>query len=95
MNVNSYSLAMTSQQRTPLELGMVDLSIGQYSVGLAPSRTNQQLVEAYLELISLVRRSQPEYLRENDFEILSAATGLDPSYFRNRVESHLRTLEAA
>jgi hypothetical protein len=80
---------MTTPIRTPLEVGLTDLSIGQYSVGLAPSRTSEQLVEAYLELISLVRHDQPEYFREEDIDTMVEATHLDRTFIQNRVNAYL------
>lgn len=80
---------MTTPTRTPLEVGLTDLSIGEYSVGLAPSRSSEQLVEAYLELISLVRNDHPEYLRDEDIDTLVQATHLERSFVTNRVNSHL------
>jgi len=84
-----------SPQRIPLEVGITDLSIGRYSVGLAPSRTSEHLVEAYIELVKLVRRDNPEYLRDDDFEVLSASTGLEAGFLRNRVLSQLESLRVA
>lgn len=81
--------------RTPLEVGVTDLSIGDLSVGLAPSRTGEQLVLAYLELISLVRESDPEYLRDEDIDTLVGATHLDRAFIQNRVNNHLSSLSAA
>ena len=80
---------MTTPSRTPLEVGLTDLSIGEYSVGLAPSRTAEQLVLAYLELISLVRAAHPEYLRDDDLDRLAEATTLDRSFIQNRVRTLL------
>ena len=80
---------MKTPSRTPLEVGVTDLSIGQYSVGLAPSRSSEQLVQAYLELISLVRQDQPEYLRDEDIDILVEATHLERPFIQNRVTSYL------
>lgn len=82
---------MPTPSRTPLEVGLTDLSIGRYSVGLAPSRTNEQLVQAYLELISLVRQDQPEYLRDEDIDTMVEATHLERSFIENRVTTHLAT----
>ena len=82
-------------QRTQLQVGVSDLAIGEYSVGLAPSRTSEQLVEAYLELIGLVRQHEPEYMRDEDFEVLSISTGLDAGFLRNRVTSQLRSVRVA
>lgn len=82
---------MTTPSRTPLEVGHSDLSIGEYSVGLAPSRSSEQLVRAYLELISLVRQDHPEYLRDEDIDTLVDATHLDRSFIQNRVRTHLAT----
>ncbi len=80
---------MTTPTRPPLEVGLTDLSIGEYSVGLAPSRSSEQLVEAYLELISLVRNDHPEYLRDDDIDRLVESTHLERSFVTNRVNSHL------
>lgn len=90
-----YSCAMTSPARTPLEVGLTDLSIGEYSVGLAPGRTGEQLVLAYLELVSLVREDHPEYLRHEDVDTLVNATHLDRAFIQNRVNNHLPSLSAA
>ena len=92
---SSYDLAMTSPERTPLEIGTTDLAIGEYSVGVAPARTCEQLISAYLELVSLVRRDHPEYFRDEDFESLARATTQEASFFRNRVVSRLQTARAA
>ncbi len=78
--------------RTPLEVGFSDLSIGSHSVGLAPTRTGEQLVEAYLELITLVRRDRPEYLRDEDIDVLARETKFDPPFIKNRVKNHLSAL---
>lgn len=80
---------MTTPSRTPLEVGHTDLSIGEYSVGLAPSRSSEQLVSAYLELISLVRQDHPEYLRDDDIDRLVEATHLERAFIQNRVRTHL------
>jgi hypothetical protein len=80
---------MSTPNRTPLEVGLTDLSIGEYSVGLAPTRTAEQLVLAYLELVSLVRQDHPEYLRDDDLDTLVEATSLERSFIQNRVRSHL------
>lgn len=80
---------MTKSNRTPLEVGLTDLSIGEYSVGLAPSRSAEQIVLAYLELVSLVRQDHPEYLRDDDLDTLVEATSLQRSFIQNRVRSHL------
>lgn len=80
---------MTTPNRTNLEVGLTDLSIGEYSVGLAPSRTSEQVVFAYLELISLVRDDHPDYLRDDDIDTLVDATGLEKSFIENRVTAHL------
>jgi len=78
--------------RTPLEVGFNDLSIGRYSVGLPPSRTCEQVIEGYLDLITLVRRDRPEYLRDEDIEILATETNLDPGFIMNRVRNHLASI---
>lgn len=82
---------MDTTERTPLEVGFTDLSIGSYSVGLAPTRTGEQLIEAYLELIALVRRDRPEYLRDGDIDTLATETRLDRSFIKNRVANHLKS----
>lgn len=84
-----YTSDMTTTTRTPLEVGITDLSIGEYSVGLAPSRTGEDLVRAYLELIGLVRADEPEYLRDEDIDALVEATRLDRNFVQNRVTNHL------
>lgn len=86
---------MTSPARTPLEVGLTDLSIGEYSVGLAPSRSSEQLVLAYLELISLVRRDHPEYLRDEDIDTMVEATSLERAFITNRVKTHLKSTAVA
>ncbi len=79
--------------RTPLEVGFSDLAIGRHSVGIPPTRTGEQVVEAYLDLISLARQGQPEYFREADVSVLARETNLDAGYIRNRVLSHLTSLK--
>jgi hypothetical protein len=86
---------MNTPDRTALEVGLSDLAIGEYSVGLAPSRTSEQLVIAYLELISLVREDHPEYLRDEDIDTLVEATSLERTFIQNRVATHLATTSAA
>ena len=86
---------MISPERTPLEVGTTALAIGEYSVGLAPSRTCEQLVAAYLELVSMVRRDHPEYFREGDFAALAAGTARDSSFFRNRAVAQFQTADVA
>ena len=87
-------IRMDTTTRTPLEMGYSDLSMGGYSVGLAPTRTCEQLVEAYLELVTLVRRDRPEYIRDEDIVALAGVTKFDIEYLRNRVEQHLASLGA-
>ncbi|MFT7474076.1 MAG: hypothetical protein ACI81L_000992 [Verrucomicrobiales bacterium] len=86
---------MNTPSRTPLEVGLTDLAIGEYSVGLAPARTSEQLVLAYLELISLVREDHPEYVREEDIDTLVEATSLAPAFIQNRVSTHLASTSIA
>ncbi len=86
---------MTQPTRTPLEVNLMDLSIGQYSVGLPPSRSGDQLVQAYIELVALVRRDHPEYLRDEDIDVLADETGLDRSFVQNRVASGQSALRIA
>ena len=85
----SYDSSMMNTARTPLEVGMSDLAIGKYSVGLAPSRTAEHLVEAFLDLIGLVRQDDPEFLRDEDIVMMADATGIDAQFLRNRVNNHL------
>jgi len=90
-----YARPMSSPERTPLEVGSSDLAIGEYSVGLAPTRTCDQLVIAYLELVALVRRDHPDYLRDADFQALADATTQEPAFFRNRVLAELHASRVA
>ena len=89
------SVKSMSPDRTPLEVGTTALAIGEYSIGLAPSRTCEQLVAAYLELVGIVRRDHPEYFREQDFDALASATAKDAPYFRNQVVSQLQSARVA
>lgn len=79
---------MTSN-RTPLEVGEAALSVGEHSVGLPRARTRDQVVEAYLELIELVRDQHPEHFRDEDIVVLASETGLEREFIENRVRSHL------
>lgn len=81
--------------RTPLEVTAVALCVGEHSVGFPPSRTRDQVIEAYLELVTLVREERPDRLRDEDIVILSTETGLDEAFIRNRVETHLAALPTA
>lgn len=83
---------MATTARIPLEIGFSDISIGGYSVGIAPTRTCEQIVEAYLTLITLVRRDIPDYLRDEDIVTLAAETQFDVGVLRNRVTKHLSAL---
>lgn len=47
------------------------------------------MVEAYLDLITLVRRDDPDYLRDDDIATLAESTGLEFDFILNRVNSHL------
>ena len=78
--------------RTPLELDDCALSVGRYSVGVPMTRTGEQLVEAYLELIAMLRNSRPEYLRSDDIDLIVEETGLDRSFIENRVNAHLASV---
>ncbi|NNF68270.1 MAG: hypothetical protein HKN01_00745 [Acidimicrobiia bacterium] len=80
---------MANAERTPLELDDCALSVGRYSVGVPLNRTGEQLVEAYLELITMVRDSRPESLRSEDIDVIVAETGLDRTFIENRVSHHL------
>ena len=80
---------MKSVLRDPLEVSTNALSIGEYSVGLAPARCSEQLVAAYLELISIVRRDHPDYLRDEDVDTLTSATGMERAFVANRVKCHI------
>lgn len=95
MSGTHYDLAMASPERIPLQVGSTDLSIGAYSVGVAPARTCEELVAAYIELVFLVRQDFPEYFRDEDFDALASATAQDVSYFRNRVVADLKTARVA
>lgn len=92
---DAISVNSMSPQRTPLEVGTTALAIGRYSVGLAPSRTCEQLVGAYLELVAMVRRDYPEYFRDEDFDALAEATTRDASFFRNQVVAQLQAVRVA
>lgn len=80
--------------RIPLEVTECALAVGEHSVGFPLSRTGNQLIEAYLKLITLVRKTRPDYLRAADVDALSTATGLDRSFIKNRVATHLAALPA-
>ena len=95
MTACRYYPPMKTLNRTSLEVGLTDLSIGEYSVGLAPSRSSEQVVLGYLELIGLVRHDHPEYLRDNDIDTLVDATKLDRTFITNRVNTHLASLSLA
>ena len=86
---------MAGKERNRLEVGSTDLSIGQYSVGFPPTRTGEQIIEAYLELITLVRVVEPEDVRLEDLAKLACTTGLDESFIQNRVLAHLAAARAA
>ena len=88
----SYDSAMQPGERTALEMGECSLAVGQHSVGLPLSRTSEQVVEAYLELITLVRDGRPEHLRSEDIDTLVRETRLERVFIENRVASHLATL---
>jgi len=49
------------------------------------------VVEAYIELIRLIRAIGPEDVRTDDFTTLADVTGLERSFIRNRVTSQLST----
>lgn len=92
---NGYDRAMTNPERIPLQVGTTDLAIGEYSVGVPPARTCDELVEAYIELVYLVRRDYPEYFREEDFVALAEATTQECSYFRNRAVAEIQLARVA
>lgn len=83
---------MATTPRTPLQLDDCALSVGRYSVGVPLTRTGEQLVEAYLELIAMVRESRPEELRSDDIDVIVAETGLDRTFIENRVSDHLASV---
>ena len=83
-------MAMTP--RIPLQLDDCALSVGRYSVGVPLTRTGEQLVEAYLELIEMVRESRPEELLSDDIDVIVAETGLDRTFVENRVNDHLASV---
>lgn len=82
------------ETRTPLEVGECSLAIGEHSVGFPFSRTGNELVEAYLKLIVLVREDRPDYFRREDVEELATETGLEQTFIENRVKAHLSTISA-
>jgi len=82
---------MADPTRTPLDVASTSLSIGAHSVGFPPSRTGEQVVEAYIELIRLIRAIGPEDIRTDDFATLADVTGLERSFIQNRVTSQLST----
>ena len=83
---------MESLGRNELEVGFSDLSIGHCSVGLPPSYGCEQIIEAYLDLITMVRIDRPDYLRDGDIATLSERTKLDEGFIMNRVRNHLSGL---
>ena len=80
---------MDSEDRTLLEVGPCALCVGRVSVGFPMSRTSEQVIEAYLELIGLLRSDRAEDLRAADIDVLVAETGLERSFITNRVASQL------
>ena len=87
-----YGWPMATSPRIPLELDEYALSVGRHSVGLPLTRTGEQLVEAYLELIEMVRDGRPEYLRSDDIDLIATETGLDRAFIENRVNAHLTSV---
>jgi hypothetical protein len=53
------------------------------------SRTSEQVIEAYLELIGMLRADRPEDLRAADIDVLVNETGLERSFITNRVASQM------
>ena len=86
---------MTGEPRISLEVGSTDLSIGQHSVGFPPTRTGEQVIEAYLELMTLIRAMGPDDVRMDDVCVLARTTGLDESVVLNRVITHLAAARQA
>ncbi len=80
---------MDSEDRTPLEVGPCALCVGRVSVGFPMSRTSEQVIEAYLELIGMLRADRPEDLRAADIDVLVNETGLERSFITNRVASQM------
>ncbi len=85
---------MVTEDRTPLEVSPSALSVGRTSVGFPLSRTSENVIEAYLELIGLLREDRPEDLRAADIDTLVDATGLERSFITNRVASQLTSPRA-
>jgi len=56
------------------------------------TRTGEQLVEAYLELIEMLREERPEQMRSEDIDAIVAETGLDRTFIENRVSDHLASV---
>ena len=83
---------MTAQRTSPLEVGLTDLSIGEYSVGLAPCRTGEQVLAGYLDLIALVRADYPEEVRDEDLDTLVTHTGMERRFIETRVHLQLSAL---
>lgn len=81
-----------TEPRIPLELDDYALSVGRYSVGIPMTRTCEQLVEAYVELIEMLRDSRPEYLRSEDIDLIVAETGFDRTFIENRVNDRLASV---
>lgn len=80
---------MANPARNPLEIHPADLSIGSRSIGLPPSRTSEQIIQAYLELVSQLRQDRGYQFRSDDIEVLAQETRLDRSFIEKRVRSHL------
>lgn len=83
---------MATAPRTPLQVDECALSVGRYSVGVPMTRTGEQLVEAYLELIEMLREERPEQMRSEDIDAIVAETGLDRTFIENRVSDHLASV---
>lgn len=83
---------MATSPRTPLHVDECALSVGRYSVGVPMTRTGEQLVEAYLELIEMLREERPEFMRSADIDAIAAETGLDRGFIENRVNDHLASV---
>jgi len=80
------------EERSKLEVSEYSLAVGEHSVGIPFSRTSDQLVEAYLELITLVRDQRPTELRLDDIDVIEAETGYERTFIENRVNAHLESL---
>jgi len=86
------TLVEMNEERPKLEVSEYSLAVGPHSVGIPFTRTGDQVVEAYLELITLVRAQRPTELRGEDIDVLESETGFERAFIENRVNAHLEAL---